>query len=191
VDAGEGSAQGVSRDPILLVTGPPGAGKTTTARVLADHAERPAVHLEADPFFRFVRRGYVEPWKPDSHEQNRVVMQIVARATIGYADAGYFTVLDGAVMPRRFLGPVRDWLRAGGHDVAYAILRPSLETSVARAMRRGVEEGADREVLERLWREFADLGPLERHVVDTGELAPEEVAALVEKRLREGAILAP
>ena len=68
----------------MIVTGPPGAGKTTTSRLLAEASER-AVHLESDRFFRFIASGYVEPWRPESHAQNTVVMGIVARAAAGYA----------------------------------------------------------------------------------------------------------
>jgi hypothetical protein len=37
-----------------------------------------AVHLESDLFWHFSASGYVEPWKPESHEQNTLVMEIVA-----------------------------------------------------------------------------------------------------------------
>jgi AAA domain len=50
--------------PVLILTGPPGAGKTTAARVLAERSER-AVHVESDRFFEFIRSGLVDPWKPE------------------------------------------------------------------------------------------------------------------------------
>ncbi|HEY8809232.1 MAG TPA: ATP-binding protein [Solirubrobacterales bacterium] len=56
--------------PVLILTGPPGVGKTLAAGLLLAHIPR-AVHLEADHFFRYIRSGYVEPWKPESDEQNR------------------------------------------------------------------------------------------------------------------------
>jgi tRNA uridine 5-carbamoylmethylation protein Kti12 len=74
-------------EPILILTGPPGAGKTTTARLLTTGPER-AAHLESDSFFHFIRAGYVEPWKPESDEQNTTVMRIVAAAAAGYAGGG-------------------------------------------------------------------------------------------------------
>ena len=74
--------------PVLILTGPPGAGKTTAARLLVAAGSERAVHVEADRFFSFIASGYVAPWTPESHDQNTVVMRIVARAAAGYADAG-------------------------------------------------------------------------------------------------------
>jgi adenylate kinase family enzyme len=51
--------------PVLILTGPPGAGRTTAARLLAERSER-AVHVDSDHFFRFIKSGFVEPWRPES-----------------------------------------------------------------------------------------------------------------------------
>jgi AAA domain len=40
--------------PVLILTGPPGAGKTTTAAALVARSPR-AAHLESDRFFQFIR----------------------------------------------------------------------------------------------------------------------------------------
>ena len=169
---------------VLIVTGPPGVGKTTTAEVLAARSKR-AVHLEADAFFRFISSGYVEPWKPESHEQNQVVMRIVAAAAAGYAEAGYFTIIEGIVIPAWFLEPLRDALQGAGHSVAYAVLRAPLSTC---AMRVRDREGVplDAAVIERLWQEFADLGSLERYALDVSDESPEEAADLLARRLADG-----
>lgn len=171
--------------PILIVTGPPGVGKTTTVETLAERSTR-AVHLESDAFFRFIRSGYIEPWKPESHEQNQVVMRIVAGAAAGYAAAGYFTIVDGIIIPGWFLEPLRDALHDAGHRVAYAVLRAPLSVCAARARDRGREPLANPKVIERLWQNFTDLGDLERNALDLSDRNPEEAADMLAQRLADG-----
>lgn len=76
---------------LLVVTGPPGAGKSTVARILADRSER-SVLVEGDVFFGFLARGAIEPWLPESKQQNEIVTRAAASAAGRYSSAGYMTV---------------------------------------------------------------------------------------------------
>ena len=170
---------------VLILTGPPGAGKTTTADLLSRRFG-PGVHLRSDFFFDFVTSEFVEPWRPESQRQNEVVMRTVGEAASSYARGGYFTVVDGIVIPHRFLATLREAIAGDGRALAYAVLSAPLATCLER-----VDEGegpglAEPAVVEQLWDEFAELGEYRSHAVPVGSSAPEEVAETVARRLVAG-----
>jgi hypothetical protein len=143
------------------------------------------VHLDTDRFFDFIESGFVEPWLPASHQQNETVMRIAAGAAAAYADAGYFTIVDGIVIPRWFLVPLRDALHESGHRVAYAVLRAPLELCLAR------RSTIDAAIVESVWRQFTDLGPYEPHAIEVTDAAPAEVVAELTAGLRDRFLLSP
>jgi len=155
------------------------------SRLLVARYER-AVHLESDRLFEFIHTGYFEPWKTDAHDQNVTVMRIVATAAAAFADAGYFTIVDGIISPRWFFEPVRDALSGAGHTVAYAVLRAPLATCVARTASRSQCGLVDPIVIEQLWRDFADLGQLETHAIDNDERSAGATAERLHGKLATG-----
>jgi hypothetical protein len=161
---------------VLILSGPPGAGKRFDR----------SVHLRADELFGFIRSGYVDPWRPESGDQNEVVARAIAAVADAYASGGYLTIVDGIVIPGFSFESIRDSLRAAGHAVSYAVLRAPLATCIERARDRDDHPFGDPEVIERLWRAFADLGELERNAIELGEEAPESAADLLERRLAGG-----
>jgi len=171
---------------VLILSGPPGVGKTTVAAIFAQRAER-SVHLEADRFFFFIRSGFVEPWDPASHEQNQMAMRTAAAAAASYATAGYETVFEGIVIPRWTLGVVRETLEVAGVPASYAVLRAPRAHCVARVQEReGHPDAHAPDVLAALCSEFDDLEAFERHAIDVAGLDPEQAAAAVAARLEGG-----
>jgi predicted kinase len=94
---------------VIVLTGPPGAGKSTVAALLAAALD-PSVHVYSDDFWHCIKRGAIPPYLPSSHRQNEVVVGVLAAAAFGYAAGGYHVVCDGIVGPW-FLPPFRDQAR--------------------------------------------------------------------------------
>lgn len=170
---------------MLILTGPPGVGKTTVAGLLAQREQR-SVHLEADRFFFFIRSGFIAPWDPESHEQNQLVMRTAAEAAASYAQAGYSTVFEGIVIPRWTLKVIRETLEAAGVQTSYAVLRAPQAHCTARVLEReGNPDAYTPDMLAALCSEFDDLEAFERHAIDVAGLAAEEAAGAVAARLAE------
>lgn len=172
----------------LILTGPPGVGKTTVAGHLTRRADR-AVHLEADRFFHFIRSGFIEPWDPASAEQNQLVMRTAAVAAASYANAGYTTVFEGIVIPRWTLGVIRETLEAAGVPASYAVLRAPHSICAERVhVREGDPDLFEPSALAAIGSEFDDLGEFEPHAIDVAGMDAEQATAALSTRLTEGTL---
>ena len=164
---------------ILIISGPPGAGKTTVSRRLAETSAGSAVHLHTDDFYGAIRHGFIAPWLAESHGQNQTVTRAIVASAPAYAAGGYFVVVDGVVGPW-FLDSYREGAAEAGVTLDYVVLRADQATVAARARYR--LDVPLPEYPPGLLEKFADLGALEGHAIDSGA---EPVEALVE-RIRQG-----
>jgi cytidylate kinase len=169
---------------LIVVTGPPGAGKSTVARIIADRFE-PSVLVEGDAFFGFLARGAIEPWLRASNAQNEVVTRAAAAAAGRYANGGYTTVYDGMVGPWF----VPTFIDATGLDhIAYAVLMPSVEQCWQRVRTRQGHGFTDEAATRKMHAEFAAADVDQRHVLIDPPDQPERVADLVVARWEREAL---
>jgi len=146
---------------LLVVTGPPGAGKSTVAQLVADELD-PSVLIEGDAFFGFIHRGAIAPWLPESRAQNVAVIQAAASAAGRYTQGGLETVYDGVVGPW-FLS---EFAAATGLDrLDYVLLLPSVDECVERVATRIGHGFTDEPATRKMHADFAGAEVDERHVL--------------------------
>jgi predicted kinase len=174
---------------IVIVSGPPGAGKSTVAQALAEQAEGPlAVHLHTDDFYAYIRKGWVPMWEPQSLHQNTTVMRALASSAATFAEGGYEVAVDGIVGPW-FFEPWREAAVARGVDLHYVCLLPSEAETVARGTAR-TAPGAmtDPAVITQMWQAFHQRPSPPANVFDTTGETTEATTARVRAALASGGL---
>lgn len=169
---------------LIVLTGPPGAGKSTVASLLVDLFE-PGALVIGDEFFGFLRRGFIEPWKPEAHAQNEIVISAAASAAGQYVKGGINTIYDGIVGPWL----IQEFARAANTPrLHYAILLPSEECCIERALSRTNNNFKDVAGITHMHRHFSGANVDSRHLITETFDAPEETARLVQRRVRDNSL---
>ena len=176
---------------ILIITGAPGTGKSTVSAVVAAESDRErSVHLHTDDFYHCLSKGAIPPHRPESNDQNRVVMEAILAAAKCYARGGYDVVVDGIIGPW-FLEPWQAAVREG-YEVHYMVLRASREETMERAVGRAkLDRETNMELVQTMWDQFCCLGVYEVHVIDTTGRSIQDTVSAVKDRVGNRTMLLP
>jgi adenylate kinase family enzyme len=165
---------------VIVVSGPPGVGKSTVARAVADVYD-PSALVVGDDFFAYLHRGGIEPWRPEADAQNRTVLA-AAGAACGRLAERFTVVYDGVLWPPY----AALFASAAGRTFHYAVLLPPLEVCLQRVRDRSDHPFSDQEAASDMWHSF-DGAMAELPRLDALG-PPEEVAAEVVRLVENGTI---
>ena len=173
----------------MILWGPPGTGKTTTASTVAKESDlEKSVHMHTDDFYHYLSKGAIPPHLPESNEQNLIVIEAFLEAAKRYARGGYDVIVDGIVGPW-FLEP---WLNIvqEHYEVHYIVLRASKEETMKRAIKRSkLDRETNIELVETMWNQFSNLGIYELNVIDTTTHSIKDTVSAVKEKIVSGTAL--
>lgn len=171
---------------IVIVSGPPGAGKSTVTAQLARRVDAElAMHLRADDIYAYIRQGFVEPWRAESQRQNSVLMEALAAQAGVCAAAGYTVFVDGVVGPWY----AEPWIKAAqerGVELHFVLLLPDESTTVGRATTRKNHPMTDGEVTALIWRRFREYAPPEGFILDSTDMDADQTVTAIFDGLAKG-----
>ena len=172
---------------IIVITGSPGTGKTTTASIVAKESDMDkSVHMHTDDFFHYLSKGAIPPHLPESNKQNLVVIEAFLEAAKRYARGGYDVIVDGIVGPW-FLEPWKA-LAQEDYEVHYIVLRASKKETMKRAVERSkLDRKTNIELVETMWEQFSGLGVYESNVIDTTTFTIKDTVSAIKERVASSA----
>lgn len=167
----------------LLVTGTPGAGKTTVTQLVAERLPR-AARLDADVFGMMLVSGWANMldaegnWNPGPEGKRQLLLRMinVCSAADNFAEAGFTPVIDQVVETRQELAFIAGRLAA--RPLMLVVLNPSLEVARHRNATRSVEARVDYDfapLARNQRRELGDVG----WWLDSGGMTAEATADLI------------
>jgi chloramphenicol 3-O-phosphotransferase len=176
----------VSADPrIIVISGLPGAGKSTIARLLGRRMPR-AAHIEADELQRFVISGGVWPEASGIHgeaeQQLRLRLRNACLLARSFREYGFTAIVDDIVAGSRLDHVIED---LDGVPFDFVMLLPRFEVMKARWREMGSPfvdswDWIDDEIRLRTRRVGLWL--------DTSALAPDETVEVILNRLNDATV---
>ena len=179
-----------SKPPIFLITGAPGAGKTTVSTTLMQRFPF-GLHIPVDDLRLWVVSGIAHPvpiWTDETTRQFKIARRAAAHTARLYAEAGFAVAIDDVLFPQaadeEFVKPLE------GHTVHKVLLRPTLEVALQRNAQR-TNKTFDTSLLTdevRNLHGYMSVPMYERwgwHVIDTSEMSLEDTVEEILSRAGE------
>jgi chloramphenicol 3-O-phosphotransferase len=156
---------------VLILTGPPAAGKSTVARALAERYDR-VTHIQVDDLRHMITpTGYVHPGRPGWELQHRLAVRNACDLARNFLEERFAVIIDD-VVDQDDLSYYLEGLESITVPVHLVLLLPSLEVCLARNVGRQQVKMS----VEMVWQQFEAARNAGWATIDSSELTVYETA---------------
>lgn len=164
---------------VILISGPPGAGKSAAARELVKLLDGPAAYIEGDVFWGFLAKTAGRSRRSDAKPLIRAMML----SALAFSKSGYTVVVDFSIGPWH-VDLFKDWL--GDAKVHYIIVCPSVRVCAQRAAVRSDGAIVDYAPYRDLYDAFARGHAFEKNLIRDDDAEPCAIATKIAQSSRSG-----
>jgi ribosomal protein S18 acetylase RimI-like enzyme/adenylylsulfate kinase-like enzyme len=173
---------------VLILTGPPGAGKSSVAEALAERYDRVSI-IEVDTLRHMITpTGFIGAGRPGFERQRRLGMRNACALALNFLAERFAVVIDDIVVSRDDLDLYRAALARANAPLHYVRLLPSLQACQTRNRQRSGSRVRPERV-EAVCHEFESAGEIGGATIDSTSLSVYETADRVQALTTSGASL--
>jgi chloramphenicol 3-O-phosphotransferase len=173
---------------VLILSGPPAAGKSSVALALAERYDRVA-HVQVDVLRHFVTpTGYVSPSGPPEawQRQQRLATRNACSLAGNFLEQRFAVIVDDVVVTAEELAAYLDGLRGVGAPVHFVRLLPRLEVCIARNRER-TEGRLPESRIRTVHAQFVEAGETGGVTIDNSEMTAQEASDRLQALTTSGA----
>lgn len=134
---------------IIIISGPPGAGKSSVSKALASKFPKSA-YISVDKMRHMIIGGNIAPWEDTNGEQYKLIEKNFLSLTRNFLEEGFVVIIDDVIGDEQ----VKKYQEMF-EDVYGFLLLPSIETLKKRDLERD-PSGEMQERINVLYPEFAN-----------------------------------
>lgn len=166
---------------VVLISGAPGAGKTTLAERISENMDGVCTHIEGDMLYNMVKKGWVHPCDDSDKFFLNILWDNIVSLIENFTKRNINVVVD-YVFSKEQLFSVVDHIKESKINIKIVVVSSSIDTIIERDKQRSGVDYVGEERIRKIVEDFnSDMIP-ERYILKTDDI---DIEALVGTVLKE------